>query len=234
MRRPRARRIAEAGKPVSSWRDVAERFEQVRLAGADGRETARFDERDLASILRQRRRADSDGVLVPLIEGHSLQRHSPLARSADDQPTRSSRTLPGPVGVAGQHPQAPPSSPRSRRTWPAGSPTAPCGPSTPSSRPRTTRKVLTHGGSGFIIAEKLRGTDHQVVETRSSRAASAGRRAPRGQGRTSAHRGISRGSVATRAPFASDIDYGRFAAPRRLRDALATGRIVRPAAAREP
>jgi hypothetical protein len=29
------------------------------------------------------------------------------------------------------------------------------------------RKVLTRGGSGFIIAEKLRGSDHQVVEARS-------------------------------------------------------------------
>jgi hypothetical protein len=29
------------------------------------------------------------------------------------------------------------------------------------------RKVLTRGGSGFIIAERMRGTDHQVVEARS-------------------------------------------------------------------
>jgi hypothetical protein len=28
-------------------------------------------------------------------------------------------------------------------------------------------KVLTRGGAGFIIAEKLRSTDHQVVEARS-------------------------------------------------------------------
>ncbi len=36
-------------------------------------QAGRFAEGDLASILRHRRRNTGDGVVVPLIEGHSLQ-----------------------------------------------------------------------------------------------------------------------------------------------------------------
>jgi hypothetical protein len=32
---------------------------------------------------------------------------------------------------------------------------------------RQNRRIFTRGGSGFILAEKLRGSDHQVVEARS-------------------------------------------------------------------
>lgn len=47
--------------------------EEVDAALAAAAEAGRFAEGDLASILRHRRRNTSDGVVVPLIEGHSLQ-----------------------------------------------------------------------------------------------------------------------------------------------------------------
>ena len=47
--------------------------QEVDAALAAAAEAGRFAEKDLASILRHRRRVDSDGVVVPLIEGHSLQ-----------------------------------------------------------------------------------------------------------------------------------------------------------------
>ena len=47
--------------------------QEVDAALAVAAEAGRFAEKDLASILRHRRRVESDGVVVPLIEGHSLQ-----------------------------------------------------------------------------------------------------------------------------------------------------------------
>ena len=47
--------------------------EEVDAALAAAAEAGRFAEGDLASILRHRRRNAGDGVVVPLIEGHSLQ-----------------------------------------------------------------------------------------------------------------------------------------------------------------
>jgi transposase len=47
--------------------------QEVDAALAAAAEAGRFGEGDLASILRHRRRVDSDGVVVPLVEGHSLQ-----------------------------------------------------------------------------------------------------------------------------------------------------------------
>ena len=46
---------------------------EVDAALAAAAQAGRFAEGDLASILRHRRRVESDGVVVPLIEGHSLQ-----------------------------------------------------------------------------------------------------------------------------------------------------------------
>jgi hypothetical protein len=47
--------------------------EEVDAALAAAAQAGRFGEGDLASILRHRRRVDSDGVVVPFVEGHSLQ-----------------------------------------------------------------------------------------------------------------------------------------------------------------
>jgi hypothetical protein len=47
--------------------------QEVDAALAAAAEAGRFGEGDLASILRHRRRVDSDGVVVPFVEGHSLQ-----------------------------------------------------------------------------------------------------------------------------------------------------------------
>jgi hypothetical protein len=47
--------------------------EEVDDALAAAAQAGRFGEGDLGSILRHRRRIDSDGVVVPLVEGHSLQ-----------------------------------------------------------------------------------------------------------------------------------------------------------------
>ena len=46
---------------------------EVDTALAAAAHAGRFGEGDLVSILRHRRRVDSDGVVVPLVEGHSLQ-----------------------------------------------------------------------------------------------------------------------------------------------------------------
>jgi hypothetical protein len=46
---------------------------EVDAALAVAAEAGRFAEGDLASILRHRRRTDSGGVVVPIVEGHSLQ-----------------------------------------------------------------------------------------------------------------------------------------------------------------
>nr|WP_240730380.1 hypothetical protein [Egicoccus halophilus] len=46
---------------------------EVDAALATAAKAGRFAEGDLASILRHRRRSNGDGVVVPLVEGHSLQ-----------------------------------------------------------------------------------------------------------------------------------------------------------------
>ncbi|GGI09865.1 hypothetical protein GCM10011354_36190 [Egicoccus halophilus] len=46
---------------------------EVDAALAAAAQAGRFAEGDLASILRHRRRSNGDGVVVPLVEGHSLQ-----------------------------------------------------------------------------------------------------------------------------------------------------------------